>query len=68
MANPKIEVDLALSVMCAVVPTPITFSNGEIADVCGCSRQTIEKIYRRAMKKVGQSKVMKQHVKEINYV
>jgi DNA-directed RNA polymerase specialized sigma24 family protein len=67
------EVDLALSVMCAtlntlertgLVPPGINFNTHEIADVCGCSPQTISKVVVRIKKKLRASPQLRQQYLE----
>ncbi len=51
--NPK-EIDLSLAVMCALLANGefLPMSQAEIADVCGCTRQAISLIEKRALKKL----------------
>lgn len=67
------EVDLALSVMCAtmntlersgLVPPGINLNSHEIADVCGCSPQTISKVIYRIKKKLRDSPQLRQQYLE----
>lgn len=48
----KIDIDVGLAVMCAVIPPGVTFSQGEIADVVGCSRNRIYEIERSGVNKL----------------
>lgn len=46
------DVDLGLSVLCVVSQRDDTLSTKDIADVCGCSRNNIDEIEKRALKKL----------------
>lgn len=37
----SLEVDLVLSVLCVITPRGHTWSQGELAELCNCSRQLI---------------------------
>jgi transcriptional regulator len=45
------QVDMSLSVLCAVATRGETLTQQEIADVCGCSRANIFNIEKRALLK-----------------
>lgn len=49
------EIDLALAVLSAVALSGQTLTQSEIADVCGCDRQTIFRIEKRALKNLRSS-------------
>lgn len=51
-AEQKRNIDLGLTVLCAVAKYDETLSQGEIAEICGCSRGMIGKIEKRAMQKI----------------
>ncbi len=48
------EIDVALSVLCVTANQDEVLTQGEIAEVCGCSRGYIDKVEREAMKKIKQ--------------
>jgi transcriptional regulator len=47
--NPNI--DIGLSVLCAIASRGETLDQVQIAEVCNCSRSAISRIERRAMRK-----------------
>lgn len=46
------NIDLALTVMCAVAKRDQTLNTYEIAEICGCSQTVISKTLRNALKKL----------------
>jgi hypothetical protein len=46
------NIDLALSVMCAVAERDETLTTLEIAEICGCSQTYIQEIYRKGIYKL----------------
>lgn len=46
------DIDLALSVMCAVAGRDETLSTLEIAELCGCSQTYIQEVYRNGINKL----------------
>ena len=46
------DIDLGLTVLCAVAKRDETLNTGEIAEVCGCSQQHISNIIRKALEKL----------------
>lgn len=46
------NIDLALSVMCAVAGRDETLSTLEIAELCGCSQTYIQEVYRNGINKL----------------
>ncbi len=50
--NANINIDIGLSVLCAVSRRDETLSLDDIAEVCSCSRNAIFEIEKRAMQKL----------------
>ena len=46
------NIDLALSVMCAVAERDETLTTYEIAEICGCSQTYIQEIYQKGINKL----------------
>lgn len=46
------DLDLALSVVCAITPYGHTWSSRDLAEICGCSKDTIFNIEKRGLKKL----------------
>lgn len=51
-ALPRADIDLGLAVLCAGVQPTYPMKLDEIAEVCGCSDESIRKIEKRALKKL----------------
>jgi hypothetical protein len=50
-AAAEFEIELALSVLCAITPPGFHWTIRDIAEVCGCTKSKIECIQIRASKK-----------------
>jgi len=48
----NIDIDIGISVLCALMRPDESLSDRDIADVCGCSRNYIYEIEKRALKKI----------------
>ena len=46
------NIDLALSVMCAVAERDETLTTYEIAEICGCSQTYIQEVYQKGINKL----------------
>jgi len=46
------DIDLGLTVLCAITPPGHEWSQYDIAEICDCSRSLIYQIERRAMRKL----------------
>ena len=61
----KTDIDIGLAALCKYAPRNYTLKLGDIADVCGCSRQRIEYIQRRALAKLKANHKMRQIASEL---
>ena len=51
-SNPEMDIDLGLAVLEALLPSGVSLTQGDIAEVCGCSRSMIYLIELNALKKI----------------
>jgi len=61
------DIDLGLSVLCAVVPLEQRLSLKEIADVCGCSHQNIQRIENTLLKKLQRNSRLRDFHEALDY-
>lgn len=61
----KADIDIGLAVLCAVTPPGVTLSQGEIADVCGCTRNRIYEIERDAVRKLKSAPKLRAHAEDL---
>lgn len=47
----ELQIDLALSVLCAITPRDVCWTMRDMAEICGCTLSKIETIQRRATNK-----------------
>lgn len=60
------EYDAELAVLEAVRPGPeCTFSQSEIAEVCGVSRQAVRHVERSALRKIGRALTQRGIIREV---
>ena len=51
-AHQNKDIDMCLSVLCLVTPEHHTWSTKDLAEICGCSHQTIKRIENMAIQKL----------------
>jgi len=49
------NIDITLSVLCAVAKEDETLTNADIAELCGCNTSYIQRLYASAIKKISKN-------------